>query len=95
MPRLACRTCGRRIYTATDIEALYPEERRCPRCGAYLDEDRREVDRRRLARRQNPPHDPGPPAVMERRTEERRAGRRRSDPDTPPGRAPRDPGWQD
>jgi hypothetical protein len=76
MPRLACWSCGRQIYTVAPLESLFTEERRCPRCGAFLNTDRREEDRRSQIRRQNPADDPGPPAA-ERRVEERRRGRRR------------------
>ena len=61
MPRLSCWTCGRLIYTVAPIASLFPEERRCPRCGAYLNTDRREVERRVHDRRVNPIDDPGPP----------------------------------
>ncbi len=79
MPKLACRACGRQIYTVAPIDALFAEERRCPRCGAFMDNERREQDRRQAIRRQNPPDDPGPPADGgERRTDERRKSRRRA-----------------
>ncbi len=61
MPRLSCWKCGRLIYTVAPLEALFAEERRCPRCGAFLREDRREAERRTDHRRKNPQHDPGPP----------------------------------
>ena len=61
MPRLSCWSCGRQIYTVAPLEALFAEERRCPRCGAFLREDRRETERRSHHRRMNPQHDPGPP----------------------------------
>ena len=61
MPRLVCWACGRQIYTVAPLESLFAEERRCPRCGAFLREERREVQRRQTIRRTNPPHDPGPP----------------------------------
>jgi hypothetical protein len=78
MPKLACWSCGRQIYTVAPIEALFAEERRCPRCGAYLRDERRESDRRGTIRRTNPPDDPGPPTDEgERREAERRKGRRR------------------
>ena len=77
MPKLACRSCGRQIYTVSPLESLFSEERRCPRCGANLDTERRDVERRVMTRRQNPPDDPGPPDGEERRGEERRSGRRR------------------
>ncbi len=79
MPRLACWSCGRQIYTVSPLESLFAEERRCPRCGAFLDKERREFERRSAHRRQNPPDDPGPPAgESERRVADRRTGRRRA-----------------
>jgi hypothetical protein len=79
MPRLACWSCGRQIYTVSPLESLFAEERRCPRCGAFLNPERREAERREVNRRQNPPDDPGPPAETgERRIAERRVGRRRA-----------------
>jgi ribosomal protein S27AE len=77
MPRLACWSCGRQIYTVAPLESLFAEERRCPRCGAFLNGERRDDDRRSYLRRQNPGDDPGPPADDERRADERRTGRRR------------------
>lgn len=64
MPRLACWTCGRQIYTVAPLEALFAEERRCPRCGAFLRPERREGERRQANRRVNPPNDPGPPKAV-------------------------------
>jgi hypothetical protein len=61
MPKLSCWSCGRQIYTVSPLESLFPEERRCPRCGAYLNRERRETERRVAHRRVNPAHDPGPP----------------------------------
>jgi hypothetical protein len=61
MPRLACFSCGRQIYTTAPLDSLFAEERRCPRCGAFLNTERREAERRQEIRRQNPAHDPGPP----------------------------------
>jgi hypothetical protein len=79
MPRLACWSCGRQIYTVSPIEALFAEERRCPRCGAYLNAERRESERRNRLRRLNPVDEPGPPQPAdERRADDRRAGQRRS-----------------
>ena len=66
-------------YVSGPIEALFAEERRCPRCGAYLEGDRREGNRRHMHRRQNPPDDPGPPQGVERRVADRRQGSRRRD----------------
>jgi len=61
MPKLSCWSCGRQIYTVAPLEALFLEERRCPRCGAFLNSDRREAERRVEHRRKNPTGDPGPP----------------------------------
>jgi hypothetical protein len=77
MPRLACWSCGRQIYAVAPLESLFAEERRCPRCGAFLNDERRENERRWLLRRQNPLEVPGPPSDDERRLEERRKARRR------------------
>jgi DNA-directed RNA polymerase subunit RPC12/RpoP len=78
VPRLACWSCGRQIYTVSPLESLFTEERRCPRCGAFLDKERRENERRGHHRRQNPADDPGPPSEEERRLAERRLARRRA-----------------
>ena len=79
MPRLACWSCGRQIYTVAPVESLFAEERRCPRCGANLNNDRRELERREKLRRLNPGDDPGPPPPEpERRVDERRKGKRRT-----------------
>jgi hypothetical protein len=93
MPRLACWSCGRQIYTTAPIEALFAEERRCPRCGVFLNQERRELERREAVRRQNTADDPGPPEGAERRTEQRRHGQRRQS-STGPGHN-RDAGWHD
>lgn len=78
MPKLACHACGRQLYTVAPLEALFAEERRCPRCGAFLSDERRTAERRQAARRVNPPDDPGPPAATgERRLAERRRATRR------------------
>jgi hypothetical protein len=78
MPRLACWACGRQIYTVAPLESLFAEERRCPRCGSFLDTERREHERREILRRQNPADDPGPPSEGgERRIVDRRVDRRR------------------
>jgi hypothetical protein len=76
VPGLICPACGRRIYTTEKLDSLFGEERRCPRCGADLRAERREVERRDGIRRQNAPNDPGPPGE-ERRVDDRRKGRRR------------------
>jgi hypothetical protein len=78
MPTIVCRTCGRQVYTTAPIESLFAEERRCPRCGAGLEPDRRSGSNRRFhQRRQNPADSPGPPGGVERRASERRKTRRR------------------
>ncbi len=78
MPNIACWSCGRQIYTVVPLDSLFAEERRCPRCGAFLNVERREVQRRTANRRLNPADDPGPPDVeAERRQADRRVGRRR------------------
>jgi hypothetical protein len=78
VPKLACRACGRQVYTAASIASLFAEERRCPRCGAVMDPERRAFERRLVVRRQNPRDDPGPPpGVGERRSAERRVAQRR------------------
>ena len=79
MPKLACRACGRQLYSAAAFDSLFLEERRCPRCGAPMDRERREVDRRTVIRRTNAPDIPGPPqGTAERRSGDRRSARRRS-----------------
>jgi DNA-directed RNA polymerase subunit RPC12/RpoP len=77
MPRLACLRCGRQVYSVAILEAMSPEERRCPRCGAHFNLDRREGSRRETNRRRNPPDDPGPPGGVERRDADRRENRPR------------------
>ena len=77
MPRLACWSCGRQLYTVSPLEALFAEERRCPRCGAFLSAERREHERREAMRRENAAGDPGPSAAGEQRVVERRRSRRR------------------
>src|SRR4051794_41705027 len=64
MPKLACRTCGRQVYTAAPLESLGRDDRRCPRCGASLASERRLEDRRVSARRGNPPTQPPPPPAL-------------------------------
>jgi hypothetical protein len=97
MPRLACWSCGRQIYTVSPLDSLFAEERRCPRCGAFLNPERREEERRRTIRRQNPVHEPGPPpAADERRVDERRRARRRGGPaGATGGRSAPESGWVD
>jgi hypothetical protein len=77
MPSLACWSCGRRIFTTVPLESLFADERRCPRCGALLNPERRGTSRRHYNRRQNPHDDPGPPDGVERRVRDRREGPRR------------------
>ncbi|HET9853115.1 MAG TPA: hypothetical protein VFP56_11500 [Candidatus Limnocylindrales bacterium] len=77
MPTLACRICGRVVYTAAAFETLFAEESRCPRCGGVLWPERRGEHRRKFERRQNPADAPGAPSGMERRIAERRKGQRR------------------
>lgn len=79
MPTLACRICGRVVYTAAALDSLFAEERRCPRCGGMLSGERRVANRRKGERRKNPPDIPGPPGSFERRTSERRTSQRRRD----------------
>jgi hypothetical protein len=79
VPRLACWSCGRQLYTTAPIEALFADERRCPRCGAYLHPERRDEERRDRIRRLNPDDDPGPPDGVERRATTRRTAQRRRD----------------
>ena len=90
MPRIVCRSCGREIYTSAPIEQLFADERRCPRCGASLQDDRRDRERRLNIRRVNPQDDPGPPEATERRVDERRKVRRRRGDSGPTGK---DAGW--
>jgi hypothetical protein len=77
MPKLACWSCGRQIYTVAPLDSLFAEERRCPKCGAYLNAERRDEERRYYNRRENPAAEPGPPIEGERRLEDRRLARRR------------------
>ena len=78
MPRLACWSCGRLIYTVSPLESLFAEERRCPRCGAFLNGERRAEERRTHDAPREPAGRSGPPPKKkERRTGERRTQRRR------------------
>lgn len=96
MPKLACRACGRQIYTTVPLESLFAEERRCPRCGALLSDERRDSERRVTNRRQNPTDDPGPPAdETERRIADRRENRRRGGGPTGVPSSGNDAGWVD
>ena len=51
MGQLACRRCGRQIYTVASIEALALDERQCAHCGTGLWPERRVADRREVIRR--------------------------------------------
>lgn len=96
MPGLACRTCGRRIYTVAPLESLFAEERRCPRCGANLNVDRRRHERRQTLRRTNPVDAPGPPPTAEeQRMTDRRTTRRRRPEDGENRPSADGRGWQD
>lgn len=79
MPILACRTCGRVIYATAALDTLFLDERRCPRCGAMLNEERRVDNRRKADRRSVPLDDAGPPDRVARRAADRRQVRRRRD----------------
>jgi DNA-directed RNA polymerase subunit RPC12/RpoP len=111
MPHLACRTCGRRIYSVAPLSSMTADELRCPRCGSRFQEDRRGPERRTTIRRENPSSDPRPPAATtegdaeqtegitgdgtERRGTTRRTAQRRGGKPSPPGEAD-DPGrWKD
>ena len=100
MPRIICHTCGREVYATAPIEQLFADERRCPRCGAPLQNDRRVTDRRQMNRREIPSAESGPPesseesgppeSSEERRVKDRREDRRRGA-DSGPNR--RSSGW--
>ena len=77
MPTVVCRACGRVMYTTAPLGELFAEERRCPRCGAFLEVERREARRRHHDRRQEGADDPGSPPGIERRIDDRRHARRR------------------
>lgn len=79
MPTLACRICGRVVYTTASLDSLFSEETRCPRCGNSLDVEQRVDNRRKTERRVNPPDVPGSPGSFERRSGERRQQTRRRD----------------
>lgn len=77
MPRLACFTCGRSFWATAPVAQLLREERRCPRCGAQLNDDRRVSDRRMRDRRMM---NAGPPPEGDQRVSDRRHGARRRKP---------------
>jgi hypothetical protein len=80
MPHLACWSCGRQIYTVAPLQSLFAEERRCPRCGANLNPERREHERREVIRRAGEAT-VSPPEGQDRRGEDRRKARRRKNAD--------------
>jgi DNA-directed RNA polymerase subunit RPC12/RpoP len=80
MAHLACWSCGRQIYTVAPLQSLFAEERRCPRCGANLNTERRERERREVIRRAGEATIP-PPEGEQRRGEDRRKARRRKNAD--------------
>jgi hypothetical protein len=55
LPKLVCRSCGQGVYTTAPFEQLFADERRCPRCGQLLFNDRRSGGMRRKAQRRRPP----------------------------------------
>jgi hypothetical protein len=57
------------------LASLFADERRCPRCGAALHDDRRQLDRRLFVRRQR--NEALSAAESERRQNDRRVGQRR------------------
>ena len=78
-PGLAASEFRGQQRVVAPVESLFAEERRCPRCGANLNNDRRELERREKLRRLNAADDPGPPPPEpERRVDERRKGKRRT-----------------
>lgn len=74
MAHLACWSCGRQIYTVAPIGSLFAEERRCSRCGASLQPERRQAERRAILRRR---YVPDATPIREDRLAERRQSRRR------------------
>jgi hypothetical protein len=62
------------MWAAVPLAELFAEERRCPRCGASLNDDRRVWDRRVYVRRQKVGESP---TGVERRSRDRRQGPRR------------------
>jgi len=78
-PALASRFAGRGVSTTAELDSLFAEERRCPRCGGQLFPERRQHLRRKAERRGNRADVPGPPGSFERRVKERRRTPRRRD----------------
>jgi hypothetical protein len=79
MPTLACRICGRVVYTTAPFETLFAEESRCPRCGGVLWQERRVANRRKGQRRAEDPDPSAMPPGGDRRVAERRQAQRRRD----------------
>ena len=77
MSNLACRTCGRLVYSTVPLDHLFAEERRCPRCGAMLQDERRAENRRRRDRRSDSPAMPFEVGGADRRVTDRRQHFRR------------------
>jgi hypothetical protein len=77
MPSLACRICGRVVYTTAAFDTLFAEESRCPRCGGILWPERRVANRRGHERRAGSRDTPGAAPEVERRGLDRRQGDRR------------------
>jgi ribosomal protein S27AE len=94
MPRLACWKCGRQLYTVAPLEELFAEERRCPRCGAFLRAERRENERRQHNRRVNPRNDPGPPKPPKAGSPPAKNKAGEDPPASTEARAPADPGGE-
>jgi len=46
MARLACFRCGAGLFATAPLDRLFADERRCPRCGVPLHDDRRVSERR-------------------------------------------------
>jgi hypothetical protein len=96
MPQLACRSCGRQIYTVAPFESLFAEERRCPRCGSALNLERRQVERRTAIRRGTSLEELPASEPEERRVGDRRSERRRKPADgTPRSVGRHEAGWTD
>ena len=79
MPTLACRICGRVVYTTAAFDALFAEESRCPRCGGVLWQERRVENRRKYDRRAEDADPSAIPPGGDRRMSQRRTGQRRRD----------------
>jgi Zn-finger nucleic acid-binding protein len=92
VPGLVCPSCGKRIYTTATLDNLFAEERRCPRCGADLRAERRELERREAIRRQNEARDTPPPPPENRLDDRRKKPRRRPGADA---KKRSDLGWRD